>query len=180
MSEILNPVAERAARQNIIDEKNFEPTWRQNVDIPMIEMCFGCGMPKSPIILMPELRFKTFLINLTECMPTTGKIMIVSNANTQFELFRASVRKNVQNLYFSAQEVSALNYADNIFDDVLTQMSLYSTTRAEVILAGYRRVMKPGAYLICCMPQLGTFQAFFDFLEECLFAMNPKIGRSIM
>lgn len=176
----MNPMAERAARQNIIDEKNFEPLWCRHVDIPMIEMCLGCGLPKTPVILMPELRFKTLLTNLTECLTATFKIMIVNNMNSQFELFRASVRKNVHNLYFSAQEISALNYADNIFDDVLTQLSLYSTTRAEVIFSGYRRVMKPGGHLICCMPKAGTFPAFFDFLDECLYAMNPSIERSIM
>lgn len=180
MAEKQEHIAERAARQNLIDEKWIAPVWEKTVDIPMLELCCARNTVKSPVVLLPELRFKSFLSKLIECLPNAGKLMIVDNTNTRFESLRRCAQNSPLNLYFSTQEVSALNYADNIFHIVMTQVGLATACRAEVVFAAYRRVLKPGGRLICSMPHLGSFTAFFDILDECLFKLHPTHGKEIM
>lgn len=180
MPEKINQIAGRIARQNHIDETFINPQWEKNVDIPLLELSFACNMPKVPVILMPELRFTSLLTKLLECLTTSGKIMIVDNTNNRFETLRKCAQNSPLNLFFSAQEVSALNYADNIFHFVLTEVGLATTCRAEVVFSAYRRVLKPGGYFVCSMPQVGSFPAFFDILDECLFKLYPNHREEIM
>ncbi len=167
-------MAERIARQSNIDETCVAPVWSPNVDIPLLELSFACNMPNQPVILLPELRFKSLLMRLIECLDSTGKLMIVDDSNTRFEIFRRCSQDTRLNLYFSAQEVSALNYASDIFHFAITEIGLSTLLRADVVFSSYRRVLRPGSYMIFSAPLDGSFPAFFDILEECLFRFSPE------
>ena len=171
---------ERVKKQNQIDEAFVEPLWARYVDIPLLEMCCASNMPIHPVILMPELRLKSLLKNLISCLPGKGKIMIVDNVNARFESLRQSVSSSTINLYFSTQEMSALNYADNSFHFALTELGIASICRADVNFASYKRVLKPNSHIIWSAPQKGTFPAFFDILEECLYTIDSRDCKEIM
>ena len=171
---------DRMTKQLVVDETFVDPLWSKNVEVPLLEMCCACNMPEHPVILMPELRLRSLLHNLAECLPNKSKIMIVDNSNARFESLRNSINSPNINLYFSTQEMGGLNYADNSFHFALTELGLTSTCRMDVNFASYKRVLKPGSPLIWCAPQTGSFPAFFDILEECLYAIESKDAREIM
>lgn len=173
-------MVERVVRQLRIDETFVEPEWAEHVDIPLLELCFASRMPQAPVVLMPELRFRTLLQKLAECFPRVGKVMIVDEANSRFESLRRSVPKTELNLYFSAQEVSALNYSNDIFHFVLTQVGLSTLLRLDIVLSAYRRVMRPDGHLVMSAPLVGSFPVFFDILDECLLKLYPGERAEIM
>jgi hypothetical protein len=180
MTDRLAQMAERIARQTRIDEIFVDPVWSNHVDVPLIELCLAQNQPQVPVILMPELRFKSLLKCLVESLPRLGKVMIVDETNTRFDGLKKSVQKAGLNLYFSAQEVGALNYADNIFHFVLTELGLSTLCRSDVVLPAYRRVLKPEGRLLWSAPTTGSFDAFIDIFEECLFKLCPSECSEIM
>ncbi len=181
MTDKNNQMAERIARQMHIDETCIDPIWSVKVDIPLLEYSFACTMPKQPVILLPELRFKSLLSKLIECLSgSPGKLMIVDESNTRFESFRQMTPKSMLNLYFSTQPLSALNYASNSFHFTITEVGLSTLCRAEVVFSAYRRVLRPEGHLICAIPTDGSFPAFFDILEESLFRLHPQKCKEIL
>lgn len=174
MTDKTDQMSERIARQTRIDETCIDPIWSPNIDVPLLELMFASETPKQPVILLPELRFKSLLVKLMECIPGPGKLMIVDETNSRFENFRQNAPKSSLNLYYSTQSVSALNYANDIFHFVITEVGLSTMCRAEVVFSAYRRVLKPGGYFICAAPLNGTFSAYFDILEECLVRLCPQ------
>lgn len=166
-------MAERIARQTRIDESYVDPIWGNHVEIPLMELCLAQNVPQVPVILLPELRFKSLLRRLVESLPRVGKIMIVDETNTRFDGLKKSVQKAGLNLYFSAQEVAALNYADDIFHFVITELGLSTLLRSDVVLPAYRRVLKREGRLLWSAPTTGSFSAFIDIFEECLFKLCP-------
>lgn len=173
-------MAERIARQTRIDESCVDPIWGNHVDITLLELCLAQNISQTPVILMPELRFKSLLRRLVECLPRVGKIMIVDETNTRFDGLKKSVQKPGLNLYFSAQDVAALNYAENIFHFVITELGLSTLARSDVVLPAYRRVLKPEGRLLWCAPTLGSFNAYIDIFEECLFKLCPSKCSEVM
>ncbi len=171
-------MAEREARQQIIDANWVGPIWSPLVDEPLLEMCMDLGVPKSPIILMPELRFKFFLMRLLEFFERPGKVMVVDATNARFEILRENAQSVGVNLYFSTQDVAQLNYSDNIFHLILTEIGLSTLVRLDDVLASYRRVLRPAGHLVFSAPIQGTFPQFFDIFDECLFKINPNASRA--
>lgn len=171
-------MAEREARQQIIDANWVGPVWSPLVDEPLLEMCMDLGVPKSPIILMPELRFKFFLMRLLEFFERPGKVMVVDATNARFEILRENAQSVGVNLYFSTQDVAQLNYSDNIFHLILTEIGLSTLVRLDDVLASYRRVLRPAGHLVFSAPIQGTFPQFFDIFDECLFKINPNASRA--
>lgn len=171
-------MAEREARQQIIDANWVGPIWSPLVDEPLLEMCMDLGVPKSPIILMPELRFKFFLMRLLEFFERPGKVMVVDATNARFEILRENAQSVGVNLYFSTQDVAQLNYSDNIFHLILTEIGLSTLVRLDDVLASYRRVLRPEGHLVFSAPIQGTFPQFFDIFDECLFKINPNASRA--
>ncbi len=172
-------IAERISRQNQIDETYFAPQWAA-IDDALLKLCLACTIPKQPVILMPELRFKSLLNKLVDNLPGSGKIMIVDDSNSRFETLRDSVRKSSLNLYFSTQKVGALNYADDIFHFAITEIGLTTSIRADATFSAYRRVLQPGATLVAAAPLFGSFPAFFDIFEECFFKLYPQKCQEMM
>lgn len=180
MSDRQSQAAARVARQTRIDETCVAPTWTKCVDIPMLELCMANTTAPSPVVLLPELRFPSLLVNLCQCFPHIGKIMIVDDSNLRFELLRHAVAKYNPNLYFSTQEISALNYADDIFHVILTQIGLATRSRLSVVLPSYRRILRKNGSLFISIPAQGSFDAFFDMFEESLFSIDPALCAEIM
>lgn len=171
-------MAEREARQQIIDANWVGPVWSPQVDEPLLNMCLELGMPKSPIILMPELRFKFFLMRLLEVFEQPGKIMVVDATNARFEMLRECAQSVGVNLFFSTQDVAQLNYSDNIFHLILTEIGMSTLVRLNDVLSSYWRVLRPGGHLVFSVPIQGTFPQFFDIFDECLFKINPNASRA--
>ncbi len=167
-------LAERVARQNRIDVTCVDPIWSPKVNVPQMELLIACPIQPNPVVLLPEMRFKTFLKMVLECLPPVGKLMIVDTVNTRFESIRNDF-PNTQHysLYYSAQTLSALNYSEGIFNAVLTQPSIPTLSQSERIYPEYARVMRPGARFVCATPLWGSFPQFFDILEECLLKLSP-------
>ena len=180
MSDRQSQAAARVARQTRIDETCVAPVWTKTVDIPMLELCMANTTAPSPVFLLPELRFPSLLVKLCQCFPNIGKIMIVDDSNLRFETLRNAVAKYNPNLYFSTQEISALNYADDIFHVIMTQIGLATHARLGVILPSYRRVQRKNGSLFISIPAPGAFDAFFDMFEESLFAIAPELCAEIM
>ena len=127
---------------------------------------------------MPELRFKFFLMRLLEFFERPGKVMVVDATNARFEMLRENAQSVGVNLYFSTQDVAQLNYSDNIFHLILTEIGLSTLVRLDDVLASYRRVLRPAGHLVFSAPIQGTFPQFFDIFDECLFKINPNASRA--
>ncbi len=179
MSSRRAQLAERTERQARIDASCVETPWKERVDIPLLAMCSPLFEESSPVILLPELRMKPMLREIVARMPHGGKIMIVDEQNTRFEALKSCVSESNANLYFSAQEVSALNYANDIFHGVVSEIGLATLFRLEQVVPSYRRVLRPDGLFVCCVPKLGSFSAFFDIFEECLSRLYPNLARKI-
>lgn len=173
-------MAQRIEKQLAIDEQYVEPLWSKSVDVVMLEMCLSNNPNPAPVALLPELRFKTLLKKLIECFPSLGKIMVVDDTNARFDMLKKIAENSKIHLYCSAQDICALNYADNIFHFALTEMGLPSLARLDVILSSYRRVLRPDAFLTMSAPITGAFCAFFDILEEALWRLYPNECHDIM
>ncbi|MFA5623885.1 MAG: methyltransferase domain-containing protein [Bradymonadales bacterium] len=162
---------ERLQRQKRIDETYVESSWMRLVDALLVEISLGRALPYNSMILLPELRMTTLLRTLVESFPKQIKLMIVDQSNTRFDMLRAIVPAHMANAYFSTQMLSALNYSDNVFDLVLTQLSLTSLSQHMRIFPEYHRVLKPNASFVFATPIEGTLSPFFDFLSESLLKL---------
>lgn len=172
-------LAERTARQARSDEVCVEPVWMQNVDRVLLDLGFDGFSVSSPVILLPELRFKTLLKGVSDRI-SSGKVMIVDALNTRFEQLKSSVSNEKASLYFSAQEVSSLNYASDVFHLALTEIGLSTLLRLEQVLPSYRRVLKSDGRLILATPVEGSFEAFFDIFGESLYSLYPDFHEVVM
>lgn len=171
-------MSERLTQQMKIDETYVEPAWSANVDVPLLNISLP-RLPAQPVILLPELRLKSLLQNIAAYM-TSGKLMIVDESNTRFEVLRQFARECRVRNFFSTQKLSALNYEDNIFHLALTEPGLGTISHAEIVFPAYHRVLKPGGRLVFSAPLIGTFPAFFDLLEESLLTVYPQGCQEIM
>lgn len=172
-------LAERTARQARSDEVCVEPVWMQNVDRVLLDLGFDGFSVSSSVILLPELRFKTLLKGVLDRI-SSGKVMIVDALNTRFEQLKSSVSNEKASLYFSAQEVSSLNYASDVFHLALTEIGLSTLLRLEQVLPSYRRVLKSDGRLILATPVEGSFEAFFDIFGESLYCLYPDFHEVVM
>lgn len=179
MSSRQAQLAERAARQVRIDSSCVEPFWRDRIVLPLLAMCMPLFEESAPVALLPELRMKPLLREFAARMPSSGKIMIVDEQNTRFEALKSCVESASANLYFSAQEVSALNYASDIFHGVVTEIGLATLLRFEQVVPSYRRVLRSGGLFVCSVAGAGSFSAFFDIFEECLSRLYPRLAAEI-
>ncbi len=179
MSSRQEKLEERAARQARIDAACVDPAWKKQIDEPLIAMCEPVFSEKSPVVLLPELRAKSLLQGIAASMPESGKIMIVDDQNTRFELLKSSAKTAKAHLYFSAQEVSALNYASDIFHLAATEIGLATLFRFEYIVPSYRRVLRNNGKFVCSVPVAGTFPEFMDIFEESLHCLHPDIFEEI-
>lgn len=156
MSSRRAQLAERTERQARIDASCVETPWKERVDIPLLAMCSLLFEESSPVILLPELRMKPMLREIVARMPHGGKIMIVDEQNTRFEALKSCVSESNANLYFSAQEVSALNYANDIFHGVVSEIGLATLFRLEQVVPSYRRVFASRWLIRLLRPQIGV------------------------
>ncbi|MBQ8037859.1 MAG: hypothetical protein IJ268_12785, partial [Proteobacteria bacterium] len=171
-------MSERLMQQMKIDETYVEPAWSANIDVPLLNLSLP-RLPAQPVILLPELRLKSLLQNIAAYI-TSGKLMIVDESNTRFEVLRQFARECRVRNFFSTQKLSALNYEDNIFHLALTEPGLGTISHAEIVFPAYYRVLKPGGRLVFSAPLIGTFPAFFDLLEESLLTVYPQGCQEIM
>ena len=172
-------MSERLMQQMKIDETYVEPVWSANVDIPLLNISLP-RIPAQPVILLPELRLKSLLASIAASLASGGKLMIVDESNTRFEVLRQFARECRVRNFFSTQKLSALNYEDNIFHLALTEPGLGTISHAEIVFPAYYRVLKPGGRLVFSTPLIGTFPAFFDLLEESILTVYPKGAQEIM
>ena len=107
-------MSDRLMQQMKIDETYVEPIWTAHVDMPLLNLSIP-RLPAQPVILLPELRLKSFLLNIAANLTNGGKLMIVDESNTRFEVMRQFARECRVRNFFSTQKLSALNYEDNIF-----------------------------------------------------------------
>lgn len=173
MKDRQTQLAERVARQTKIDTHYVDPIWTPNVNVPQLELLIACPLPQNPVVLLPEMRFKSLLKLIVECLPPVGKLMIVDSVNTRFEAIRNLCPGMPHSLYFSAQNLGALNYSEGIFSALLTQLSLPTLAQARRILPEYARVLRVGGRIVAAIPLWGSFPAFFDLLQECLLKLSP-------
>lgn len=172
-------MSERLMQQMKIDETYVEPVWSANVDMPLLNISLS-RIPAQPVILLPELRLKSLLRTIAASLASGGKLMIVDESNTRFEVLRQFARECRVRNFFSTQKLSALNYEDNIFHLVLTEPGLGTISHAEIVFPAYYRVLKPGGHLVFSAPLLGSFPAFFDLLEESILTVYPMGAQEIM
>ncbi|MBQ1925314.1 MAG: methyltransferase domain-containing protein [Proteobacteria bacterium] len=172
-------MSERLMQQMKIDETYVEPVWSANVDMPLLNISLS-RIPAQPVILLPELRLKSLLRTIAASLASGGKLMIVDESNTRFEVLRQFARECRVRNFFSTQKLSALNYEDNIFHLVLTEPGLGTISHAEIVFPAYYRVLKPGGRLVFSAPLLGSFPAFFDLLEESILTVYPMGAQEIM
>ena len=175
-----NQTAERIARQNRIDETCVDAFWTNNVDGPLCALVpkdFGI---RAPQILLPELRFKSLLRMLLKTLPDNTRLMIIDDNSTRFDALRECAQESTQSMYFSTQRIEMLNYADNSFHAILSELSLAAVCRAERVFTSFYRVLKPNGCLLCAPPCAGTFPAFFDIFEECLVTIAPQKCQELM
>lgn len=172
-------MSERLMQQMKIDETYVEPVWSANVDMPLLNISLS-RIPAQPVILLPELRLKSLLRTIAASLASGGKLMIVDESNTRFEVLRQFARECRVRNFFSTQKLSALNYEDNIFHLALTEPGLGTISHAEIVFPAYYRVLKPGGRLVFSAPLLGSFPAFFDLLEESILTVYPMGAQEIM
>ena len=175
-----NQTAERIARQNRIDETCVDTLWTNHVDGPLCALLpkdFGI---RAPQILLPELRFKSLLRTLMNTLPEKTRLMIIDDNSSRFDGLRECAQSATQSMYFSTQRIEMLNYADNSFHAILSELSLAAVCRAERVFTSFYRVLKPNGCLMCASPSAGTFPAYFDIFEECLETIAPQKCQELM
>ncbi len=171
--------AERTARQQAINAKFVDPYWSKNVDIPLMEMSMMMPISQTPIVLLPEMRYVSLMRMVLEIFPKVGKMMIVDSANTRFEQFRNIFTETGPSLYYSAQNLNALNYTDDVFNNVISEISLPTLASFETILPEYSRVLRKDGRMVLGVPLVGTFPAFFDILNESLLKLSPRDAKPL-
>lgn len=167
-------LAERIARQAHIDSRFVEPVWRAHVDVPLLEMSMAVPGLQLPVILLPEMRSCALMRMVVECFSNCGKFMIVDTANTRFDMLRQALGRDDVSLYCSAQNLNALNYSDEVFSHLITEISVSSLVKFPLIFPEYARVLRPKGRLILAAPLWGTFPALFDLLDEGLCKLSPQ------
>ncbi|MBQ1266161.1 MAG: methyltransferase domain-containing protein [Proteobacteria bacterium] len=166
-------LAERMSRQAHIDTRFVDPLWKGHVDVPLLEM--SMAVPgQTPVILLPEMRFKGLMRMVAECFSNCGKFMVVDTVNTRFEMLRHALSKAEVSLYCSAQNLNALSYSDDVFSHLITELSLTTLLKFSMILPEYARVLRPSGRMVFAVPYWGTFPAFFDLLDESLCKLSPQ------
>ena len=171
-------MAEREARQRSIDETIVDPVWAPKIEVPLIELSLTAEQHPSPNILMPELRFKSLLKCLLESFDHMVKLMVVDATNARFEALRTCAQDHHVNLYFSTQDIAQLNYAEEIFHLILTEIGLSTLFRLDAVLTSYARVLRTGGQFVFSVPVEGSFQQFIDMFDECLFRYSPKAAQA--
>lgn len=173
MNERQQHASERVSKQKVIDAKFVDTIWIKTVEVPLVEMCFAHALPQAPIILLPEMRFNSLIKTTHECFPS-ARLMIVDETNYRFDDIRQSFGSTEVNLYFSTQDLSTLNYSDDVFHYIITEMGPKTVNWRESVFPEYRRVLRPGGHFIFSTPLAGTFPVFFDLLDECLLRVAPQ------
>jgi ubiquinone/menaquinone biosynthesis C-methylase UbiE len=103
-------------------------------------------------------------------MDDQGRIISIDPSSPMLDVARAKAGSlGGKRIFFRSESVEPrLTFADDVFDLVISNLTLQDLDDPAAAIAEFARVAKPGGRVICTFPLAGTFAEFLDLFREVL------------
>jgi len=143
------------------------PVWRDCFDRFFNEKF---GLPKSGQVLDIHCGTGGHAIEMAKWLSNKGNLIAIDESVERIKLANAKMSiAKLENLKFSVSSAKQLDFPDNRFDLVITDLSLMPSDSLANQLSELIRVAKAGAKIVVYFASTGSFDEFFSVFWEALF-----------
>jgi SAM-dependent methyltransferase len=173
--------------QAVAHKAVVEKLWSE----PLFEACRDLlPTPEGATVLVAEARCGYVPLQLVEMLEDDTRVIALDSHGSMLDLARKRAEGGdaEDRIYFVAQHVNNLSYADDVFQAGVCMAGLQTGRQAKEGIAELARVTSNGGKVVVAAPLGTSFPEFYDLLDEALRSHGmpevlprvERMGRSLL